>query len=65
MAAEGHDFALLRTAVEIGLVPYYESRGYHQRLVRQFSYPEAPTFLDAVLTKRLAVIGTNGAIGSA
>ena len=65
VAAEGHDFALLRTAVEVGLVPYYESRGYRLRRVRQFSYPDAPTFLDAVLTKRLAVIGTTGGSDSA
>ena len=64
VAAEGYDFALLRTAVEVGLVPYYESRGYQQRRVRQFTYPDSPTFLDAVLTKRLAVIGVNGAVES-
>lgn len=64
VAAEGHDFALLRTAVEVGLVPYYEARGYKVRRVRQYTYPEAPTFLDAVLTKRLAVIGEKHAAGS-
>lgn len=57
VAAEGYDHALLRTTVEVGLVPFYESRGYVVRLVRQHTYPDAPTFLDAVLTKRLAVIG--------
>ena len=59
-AAAGHDFALLRTTVELGLVPYYEGRGYLMRRIRQLTYPEAPTFLDAVMTKRLAVIGGNG-----
>jgi len=64
VAAEGHDFALLRTAIEVGLVPYYETRGYRVRRVRQFTCPEAPTFLDAVMTKRLAVIGETHAAGS-
>lgn len=59
VAAEGVDWVLLRTATEVGLVPYYESRGYVLRRVRQMTYPEAPTFLDAVMTKRLAVIGEN------
>jgi ribosomal protein S18 acetylase RimI-like enzyme len=57
VAGEGHDWALLRTTVELGLVPWYERLGYVLRRVRQLTYPEAPTFLDAVLTKRLAVIG--------
>jgi ribosomal protein S18 acetylase RimI-like enzyme len=62
VAAAGHDFALLRTTVELGLVPWYEARGYALRCVRQTTYPEAPTFLDAVMTRRLAVIGgVNGA----
>jgi len=58
IAAEGHDVALLRTAVEVGLVPWYEARGYSVRKVRQFTYPGAPTFLDAILAKKLAVIAT-------
>jgi len=57
VAGEGLDWALLRTAVEVGLVPFYERRGYAVRTVRQHTYPEAPVFLDAILTKRLAVIG--------
>jgi predicted N-acetyltransferase YhbS len=57
VAGEGHDWALLRTTVELGLVPWYERHGYVARRVRQFTYPEAPTFLDCVMTKRLAVIG--------
>ena len=60
VAAEGYDYALLRTAMEVGLLPYYEARGYRVGRVRQFTYPQAPTFLDAILTKRLAVIGSNG-----
>lgn len=62
VASGGYDWALLRTTVEIGLVPFYESRGYAQRAVRQFTYPEAPVFLDAVMTKRLAVIGDPAAV---
>jgi ribosomal protein S18 acetylase RimI-like enzyme len=57
VAGEGHDWALLRTTAELGLVPWYERLGYVVRRVRQLTYPDAPTFLDAVLTKRLAVIG--------
>jgi GNAT superfamily N-acetyltransferase len=57
VAREGYEWSLLRTAVEVGLVPFYVSRGWAQRTLRQFSCPDGPTFLDAVLTKRLAVIG--------
>lgn len=58
-AAEGHAredgnrFALLRTSLEIGLVPYYERLGYEQRLVRQQQYAGSPAFLDVVMTKAL------------
>jgi GNAT superfamily N-acetyltransferase len=55
-AAEGHDTALLRTSVEVGLVPFYEARGWRPRCVRQHTYPDSPVFLDAILTKRLVVI---------
>jgi GNAT superfamily N-acetyltransferase len=55
-AAEGHDTGLLRTAVEVGLVPFYESRGWQVRCVRQHAYRDSPTFLDAILTKRLVVV---------
>jgi len=57
IAAEGNEVALLRTTIEVGLVPWYERLGYAVRRVRQFTYPDAPTFLDAIMTKRLAVIG--------
>jgi ribosomal protein S18 acetylase RimI-like enzyme len=57
VAAEGRDWVLLRTAVEVGLVPFYETRGYAIRRIRQFTYASAPTFLDAIMTKRIAVIG--------
>src|SRR5262245_2191478 len=57
VAAVGCDRALLHTAMEVGLVPFYEARGYAIRRVRQFTYPDAPTFLDALMTKTLAVIG--------
>jgi ribosomal protein S18 acetylase RimI-like enzyme len=49
----GLEVALLRTAEEIGLVPWYEGLGYAVRAVRQMTYPDAPTFLDVVLTRRL------------
>ncbi len=44
---------LLRTTREVGLVPWYESKGYRTRLVRQLSYPDAPTCLDVVMVKAL------------
>ena len=47
-----------RTSMEVGLIPWYTRRGYTMRRVRQFTYPDAPTFLDAIMTKRLAVIGS-------
>jgi ribosomal protein S18 acetylase RimI-like enzyme len=50
VASEGFDHGLLRTAAEVGLVPFYESRGYQTRVVRQHAYPEAPAFLDVVMT---------------
>lgn len=58
-AAEGfardqhHPFALLRTTFELGLVPYYENRGYETRLARQTTFAGAPMFIDVVMTKRL------------
>jgi ribosomal protein S18 acetylase RimI-like enzyme len=55
VASAGIDWVLLRTAMEVGLVPFYESRGYELRRVRQLTYPGAPTFLDAVMTKRLSI----------
>jgi GNAT superfamily N-acetyltransferase len=61
VAAEGIDWVLLRTTVELGLVPYYERRGYVVRRVRQHTYPGSPTVLDAAMTKRLAVIGAHPA----
>jgi GNAT superfamily N-acetyltransferase len=57
VAREGFEWSLLRTPAEVGLVPFYESRGWAMRTLRQWTYPEAPVFLDAVMTKRLAVIG--------
>lgn len=63
VAAQGHDVALLRTAMEVGLVHWYEARGYALKRVRQFTYPGAPTFLDAILTKKLAVIGGHASRG--
>jgi GNAT superfamily N-acetyltransferase len=57
VAREGYEWSLLRTVEEIGLVPFYESRGWSRRTTRQCTYAEAPVYLDAVLTKRLAVIG--------
>ncbi len=52
--ADGYEHTLLRTSMEVGLVPYYERRGYGIRHVRQLSYPGSPTFLDVVMSKRMA-----------
>lgn len=48
---EGYEYVLLRTTREIGLVPWYEKKGYRTALTRQLSYPDAPTCLDVVMTK--------------
>ncbi|MHC5009361.1 MAG: GNAT family N-acetyltransferase [Planctomycetota bacterium] len=53
IASDGYPFAVLRTTFELGLVPWYESQGYVIRLTRQHTYPDAPTFLDVVMSKRL------------
>lgn len=50
---DGERFVLLRTTMEVGLVPYYERLGYETRLVRQLQYAGSPAFLDVVLTKAL------------
>jgi hypothetical protein len=53
----GLAWCLLRTTREVGLVPWYESMGYEVRLVRQLSYPDAPTCLDVVMAKRVRARG--------
>jgi GNAT superfamily N-acetyltransferase len=52
-ARHGHEHALLRTTLELGLVPWYERLGYEVRATRQLTYADAPTFLDVVMTRRL------------
>ncbi len=52
---DGLKHALLRTTREVGLVPWYESQGYEVKLVRQLTYPDAPTYLDVVMTKPMRV----------
>lgn len=49
----GFGWCLLRTTHEVGLVPYYEARGYAAVQTRQFNYADSPTFLDVVLAKSL------------
>lgn len=51
---DGHATALLRTTLELGLVPYYQRRGYAIGRMRQMTYAGAPMFIDVVMTKRLA-----------
>jgi GNAT superfamily N-acetyltransferase len=48
-----HDHALLRTTYELGLVPWYERLGYVACFTRQMTYPDAPTFLDVVMVRRI------------
>lgn len=50
-AEEGLKHVLLNTMREIGLVPWYESKGYGVKHVRQLTYPEAPTYLDVLMAK--------------
>lgn len=56
-ASAGHGWALLRTTLEVGLVPWYERLGYEVRRIRQLSFHESPTFLDVVMTRRLHAPG--------
>lgn len=49
----GFQSTVLRTTLELGLVPYYERRGYVTEQVRQLTYPGSPTVLDVVMVKRL------------
>lgn len=55
--ADGFAWALLRTTREVGLVPYYERRGYRVVQVRQLTYPDSPTFLDVLMTRALVPAG--------
>lgn len=50
---DGLAWGLLRTTREVGLVPWYESLGYAVKHVRQLAYPDAPTCLDVLMTKRM------------
>ncbi len=54
-AADGYEHAVLRTTLELGLVPWYERAGFAVRLVRQLTCPEGPTILDVVLVRRLGL----------
>jgi GNAT superfamily N-acetyltransferase len=51
----GYRHALLRTTFELGLVPWYERLGYAVATTRQLTFPDAPTFLDVVMTRALAL----------
>ncbi len=50
---EGRRVALLRTTLELGLVPYYARRGYEMARMRQMTYTGAPMFIDVVMIKQL------------
>jgi GNAT superfamily N-acetyltransferase len=67
---DGHDYALLRTTLEIGLVPWYERLGYETRLIRQLTCRKGTTILDVVMARRLraaptAVRAANGVVHAA
>lgn len=62
-AEEGYGHVLLRTTREVGLVRWYELKGYEARLVRQLAYPDAPTILDVVMTKPLVAEGSESRPG--
>jgi GNAT superfamily N-acetyltransferase len=53
-------WVLLRTYLEVGLVPWYRRQGYEERLVRQISWAGSPTCLDVVMTRRVAPPGGEG-----
>lgn len=52
-SAAGFEVVLLRTTMELGLVPWYERAGYDVSLVRQLTCPEGPTILDVVMVRRV------------
>lgn len=54
-AADGFAHAVLRTTLELGLVPWYERAGFQPFLLRQITSPEGPTFIDVVLVRRLGL----------
>lgn len=51
--ARGFEYVLLRTTVEVGLVPWYESKGYSVQRIRQLSFKDAPVYLDAIMAQQL------------
>jgi ribosomal protein S18 acetylase RimI-like enzyme len=55
--AAGFGHVLLRTTMELGLVPWYERAGYSVSLVRQLTCPEGPTILDVVMLRRVGAAG--------
>lgn len=49
-----HDFILLRTIMEHGLVNYWERGNYELREVYQRQHPKgAPAYMEAIMTKRI------------
>ena len=48
----GYGWVLLRTTLEVGLVPWYRKHGYEERHTRQLTSPDAPTVLDVIMSKR-------------
>jgi GNAT superfamily N-acetyltransferase len=59
--AAGFEHALLRTTLELGLVPWYERAGYAVAQVRQATCEEGTTYLDAVMVRRLGAAEADAA----
>lgn len=54
-ASDGFAHAVLRTTLELGLVPWYERAGFAVKRVHQLTCPDGPTVLDVVMVRRLGV----------
>ena len=52
---EGYAWVLLRTTLEVGLVPWYRKHGFEERHTRQLTYADAPTVLDVIMSKRTTI----------
>jgi ribosomal protein S18 acetylase RimI-like enzyme len=63
--AAGFDLVLLRTTLELGLVPWYEDAGYTISMVRQLTCPEGPTILDVIMVRKVGAAGSKARAGSA
>lgn len=63
--AAGFEHAVLRTTLELGLVPWYERAGYEIAQVRQGTGEEGTTYLDVTMVRRLGTVDADAAGTSA